>query len=81
MDHSDHPSKLTWASPTYIVLFGFLVVIGFFLITEHGAHLFGILPWLILLACPLMHIFHGHGHHHGGDSDDKDKKNQETHHH
>lgn len=80
MDNSDRPSKLTWASPTYIVLFGFLVVIGFFLITEHGAHLLGILPWLLLLACPLMHIFHGHGHHHGGDSDDNDKKNQ-THHH
>lgn len=80
MDHSDRPSNLTWLSPTYIVLFGFLVVIGFFLITEHGAHLLGILPWLILLACPLMHIFHGHGHHHGGDSDDNDKKNQTPHH-
>jgi hypothetical protein len=80
MDHSDRPSNLTWLSPTYIVLFGFLVVIGFFLITEHGAHLLGILPWLLLLACPLMHIFHGHGHYHGGDSDDNDKKNQ-THHH
>ena len=77
----DHSSKLTWASPTYIVLFGFLVVIGFFLITEHGAHLLGILPWLLLLACPLMHIFHGHGHHHGGDSGDKGKERQETHHH
>lgn len=81
MDHSDHPSKLTWSSPTYIVLFGFLVVIGFFLITEHAAHLLGILPWLLLLACPLMHIFHGHGHHHGGGSDDKGKENQEPHHH
>jgi hypothetical protein len=80
MDHSDRPSNLTWLSPTYIVLFGFLVVIGFFLITEHGAHLLGILPWLLLLVCPLMHIFHGHGHHHGNDGDDN-KKNQETHHH
>jgi hypothetical protein len=25
------------------------------------------LPYLLLLACPLMHLFHGHGHHrHGG---------------
>jgi hypothetical protein len=80
MDHSDRPSNLTWLSPTYIVLFGFLVVIGFFLITEHGAHLLGILPWLLVLVCPLMHIFHGHGHHHGNDGDDN-KKNQETHHH
>ena len=80
MDH-DHRSKLTWTSPTYIVLFGFLVIIGFFLIIEHGAQLLGVLPWLLLLVCPLMHIFHGHGgHHHGGDRGDNDKKNQ-THHH
>jgi hypothetical protein len=25
--------------------------------------LFGILPYLLLFACPLMHVFHGHGHH------------------
>lgn len=80
MNHPEHQSKLTWASPTYIVLFGFLLVIGFFLITEHGAHLLGILPWLLLLACPLMHIFHGHGHH-GGNSDNKGQENQERHHH
>jgi hypothetical protein len=80
MDHSNRPSNLTWLSPTYIVLLGFLVFIGFFLITEHGAHLLGILPWLLLLACPLMHIFHSHGHHHEENGDDKDKKNRETHH-
>jgi hypothetical protein len=26
---------------------------------------FGILPYLLLLACPLMHFMH-HGHGHGG---------------
>lgn len=53
-----------------IVLAGFLPVAGFFLITEHTAHFLGILPYLILLACPLMHLFmhHGHGgHQHGHD--------------
>jgi len=30
-------------------------IIAFFLLTEHQAHLFGILPWLFLLACPVMH--------------------------
>ena len=50
-----------------IVLIGFLAVAGFFLFTEHRAHLFGILPYLLLLACPLMHMFMhggygGHGH-------------------
>lgn len=47
-----------------IVLLGFLAVGGFYLVTEHWAHLLGILPWLLLLACPLMHLFMHHGHHH-----------------
>lgn len=45
------------------VLAGFLAIVLFFLLTEHRAHLFGFLPYLLLLACPLMHLFHGHGHH------------------
>ena len=44
---------------------GFLIVAGFFLLTEHTAHVFGVLPWLLVLACPLMHIFMHHGHHGG----------------
>ncbi len=43
----------------------FLGIILFFLLTEHRAHFFGILPYLLLLACPLLHIFHGHGGHGG----------------
>lgn len=47
------------------VLIGFLGAAAFFLWTEHRAHLLGALPYLILLACPVMHFFHhGHGHHH-----------------
>jgi hypothetical protein len=35
-------------------------VVGFFLVTEHRAHLFGILPFLLLLALPLLLWFmHG----------------------
>lgn len=54
-------------STSKIVLFGFLAVAVFFLIAEHRAHFFGILPYLLLLACPLMHMFghHGHGGHAG----------------
>jgi hypothetical protein len=44
-------------------LLGFVLVAGFFLVTEHRAHVFGILPYLLLAACPLMHLF---GHKHGG---------------
>ena len=46
------------------VLIGFLAIAAFFLWEEHRAHLLGILPYLLVLACPLMHLFH-HGDHHG----------------
>lgn len=52
------------------VFAGFLLVAGFFLVTEHQAHLFGVLPFLLLLACPLMHIF-GHKHVGHGNTDQK----------
>jgi hypothetical protein len=32
------------------------------LFTEHRAHLFGVLPFLLLLACPFMMMFMHHGH-------------------
>ncbi len=50
-----------------IVLMGFLAIAGFFLILEHRAHLLGWLPFLIILLCPLMHIFmhRSHGGHGG----------------
>ena len=54
-----------------IVLLGFLAIAGYFLWTEHRAHLLGALswlPWLLLLACPLLHLFmHGRHGGHGGD--------------
>ncbi|TSC59145.1 MAG: hypothetical protein Greene041662_652 [Candidatus Peregrinibacteria bacterium Greene0416_62] len=64
-----------------ITLLGFLAIIGFFLITEYWAHLYGYLPFLLLLACPLLHIF-GHGGH-GGKSDEEtsEKKSSSSHHH
>ncbi len=36
---------------------------------DHGVHLLGALPFLVLLACPLMHLFmmHGHGDHAHGE--------------
>jgi hypothetical protein len=40
------------------------VVLAFFVLREHWAHALGLAPYLLLLACPLMHIFHhGHGGH------------------
>ena len=55
------------------ILLGFLAVAGFFLFTEHRAHLLGFLPFGLLLLCPLMHMFHGHGHGNHGDRGQKDE--------
>lgn len=52
-----------------VVLIGFLLIGGFYLVTEHLAHLFGILPFLFLPGCLLMHFFmHEHGNEHEGPS-------------
>jgi len=66
-----------WRTPSGLVLCGFLAIVAFFLLTEHTGHVFGALPYLLLAACPLMHIFmhHGHGHQHGhGDGQDHEKR-------
>jgi hypothetical protein len=48
------------------VWIGFAVVAAVFLWTEHRAHLLGWLPFLLLAACPLLHLFMHGGHGHGG---------------
>lgn len=44
------------------VLLGFGAMIGFLQLTEHRAHALGVLPFLLLLACPLLHLFHHSKH-------------------
>jgi hypothetical protein len=64
MHPPNHPAPdRIMASRTRWILIGFLAIALFFLLTEHRAHVFGILPYLLLFACPLMHLFHRHGHH------------------
>ena len=52
-------------SKTGMVFIAFLAIAAFFLITEHTAHLFGVIPYVLLLLCPLLHFFMhgGHGDH------------------
>ncbi|HDT5895352.1 TPA: DUF2933 domain-containing protein, partial [Aeromonas hydrophila subsp. hydrophila] len=54
-------------------------VAGYFLVTEHWAHFMGALPYLLLLACPLMHVFmhggHGDNHENGDHGSDEKKQN------
>jgi hypothetical protein len=57
-----------------LVLYAFVAVLGFFLVTEHRAHVFGILPYLLLFACPLFHclLHRRHGGH--GSEAQEDRK-------
>lgn len=59
-----------WRSPVGIALIGFALVGGFAILREHFGHAVGTLPYLLLLACPLMHLFMHRGHAgHGGPGD------------
>ena len=51
------------------VFLGFVAVAGYFLFLEHRAHVVQYLPFLLVLACPLMHLFHHGGHKHHGDGE------------
>lgn len=73
MDH-EHHNEDGGGSRGKIVLVVFLAIAAFFLFTEHRAHLFGFLPFLLVLACPLMHMFMHGGHGgHGGHSHSSDE--------
>lgn len=64
--HKPENKSSWWCSRSGVVAAIFLAFIAYFLLTEHRAHVYQALPWLIFLACPFMHIFmhHGHGGHH-----------------
>ena len=57
-----------------LVLIGFLLIGGTLLLTEHRAHALGLLIWLPIVACPLMHIFMHGGHGGHGSHGDHDQR-------
>lgn len=77
-----NPKRSFWISWTGIALCAFIAIAAMVLIIEHRAHVWQWLPFALLLACPLMHLFHGHGGHgehgarggHGGAQGNNDKE-------
>jgi hypothetical protein len=61
-------------SPATLVLVAFLAIAAYYLLSEHTAHVFQALPLLLVLACPLMHLFMhgGHGSHADHHLDNRD---------
>lgn len=74
-EHQEHGQHSFLSSRAGLVLIGFLIIAGALLFTEHRAHVLGILIWLPLLACPLMHIFMHGGH--GGHGPNASQQNRE----
>ena len=76
-DHShgetEKPQGSFLTSRAGLVFIGFAIIAGALLFTEHRAHVLGVLIWLPLLACPLMHIFM-HGGHGGHDQQGNERK-------
>ena len=64
-------TKNFWLSTKGLGALGLIAAASYFLLVEHREHLLVFLPYLILLACPLMHVFmhHGHNQHGSGSSD------------
>lgn len=68
-DHAGFPAcVLSWKGVALILV---LAGISYYLLTVHLEHLAVALPYLFLLACPLMHVF-GHGRHGKHKEDDKE---------
>ena len=61
--HFFHSGGVNWA------LIAALAIGAFFLLGEHRVHALGVLPFLLLAACPLLHFFMHRGH--GGNHEHK----------
>ncbi|MBI5273744.1 MAG: DUF2933 domain-containing protein [Chlamydiales bacterium] len=73
MNENHHKQGCCSIRPMYLVYL-LLIVGGIYLIVYHGAHLYTILPFLIVLLCLLMHLFHNK--HHGNNKGNQDKNNR-----
>lgn len=78
--NAHHRSGSTFSLRSLAVLLFFAIVGGFLLSAEHRAHAIGVLPWLlIVLLCPLMHVFMHGGHgRHGSRADMVDEEAGQT---
>lgn len=68
------PGGNLWLSARGVAALGLIAAASYFLLVEHRDHLIAFLPYVILLACPFMHLFMHRGHgRHGAQSQEKKK--------
>ncbi len=75
MEAGPQPAGKSWRSrligtPLGWTLSLVVAAAGVYLLAAHTGHLLAALPYLLLVACPLMHFF-GHGSHKHHKPDDK----------
>ena len=56
-DTSSSNGRLWWTATLMVA-----AIAVFFVAREHWQHLLGYWSYLLLLACPILHLFHRHGH-------------------
>lgn len=83
-----------WLTSKGLAALGLIGAVTYFLLVEHYQHVWQFIPYLIFLACPLLHVFMHHGHgghdHHQNETEqdayqrglkDGRKENERGHHH
>ena len=78
MERTNESVRNTFSRKTWWIIFAIGLVGLVFLLRDHTSHIFSILPFLILLACPMMHLFMHKGH---GSESGRDRKEPEVHNH
>jgi hypothetical protein len=68
-----------WFTPKGLAALGLIGAASYFLLMEHRQHVWQYLPFLIILLCPLMHVFmHGRHGGHGGHGSHGDQADDES---
>lgn len=65
MTHPSPHQESAWRRPLVIASWVAGAIGAYGLLTSHFEHFLGALPYVILLACPLMHVFMHQGHRRG----------------
>lgn len=68
----------SWYTPKGMVILVLVSFAGFILFREHQSHILQNLPYIILLLCPLMHIFMHGSHESHGEHANKEKSESDA---
>lgn len=67
-----NPSRRSFLQRHWPIVIAVVALLLLYLWDQHRGHILGVLPYLIILICPLMHLFmhRGHDHHRHHQQDD-----------